>query len=230
MSLKKKIESWLPKPILYHYTKWKTKRNVKAWEEAGSPHFTLEGKSHEENKEGVVGIDLPATKEIKNQVIHGFRDQFQAHIFVETGTFLGDMIEEQRSDFKKLYSVEVNEALWEKAKKRFEAYNHIELLCGDSGDILQKLLPQLEAKTVFWLDGHYSGGITGKGLLNTPIRKELQAIANSHYDHIVLIDDARYFNGQDDYPTIEALEELMQELFPTYHFEVKDDIVRAYPA
>ena len=229
MSLKKKIEKLIPKSILYRYNKWKTAQHVKNWEAEGSPHFTLEGKSHQEKPDGVIGVDLPATKEMKNKAIHGFRDQFGIKTFVETGTFLGDMVEEQKAHFDYLYSVELNEALWKKATQRFKSDEHIKLLCGDSGDVLHELVPQLDAPTLFWLDGHYSGGITAMGLLNTPIAKEMEAVAKSPYQHIVLVDDARYFNGEDDYPTINGLQEISNKLFPDYHFEVADDIVRIYP-
>jgi hypothetical protein len=229
MSLKKKIEKLIPKSILYRYTKWKTEQRVKDWKAEGSPHFTLEEKSHQEKPDGVIGIDLPATKEIKNKTIHGFRDKFGLDTFVETGTFLGDMVEEQKPHFKTLYSIELNEALWINAKKRFRNDEHIQLLCGDSGEVLHALVPTLKAPAIFWLDGHYSGGITAMGILTTPIIKELEAVAKSPFEHVVLIDDARFFNGEDDYPTVDFLQWLATKLFPTYGFEVSDDIVRIYP-
>ena len=73
---------------------------------------------------------------------------------------------------------------------------------GDSGEILPELLNNINEPILFWLDGHYSAGNTSKGSLNTPIIKELVTIFQHPIkQHIILIDDARLFNGADDYPT-----------------------------
>jgi hypothetical protein len=229
MSFKKTLENLLPNWLLYQYTKYKTAKRVKDWEKAGSPHFTLEDKAYREKGEGMVGIDLPATRDMKNRAIAECRERYPASIFVETGTFLGDMIAEQAPNFERLYSIELNDALWKKAQARFVSQPHITLLCGDSAQVLRDLVPQLTAPAIFWLDGHYSGGITAKGLLHTPIMGELEAIASSTQPHRVLIDDARCFTGEEDYPTIEELQERCTQLFPDYKFSVADDIIRLCP-
>jgi hypothetical protein len=82
---------------------------------------------------------------------------------------------------------------------------------------------------LFWLDGHYSGGITAKGPLDTPIVKELDSILNhSVTGHVILIDDARCFVGENDYPTIDELREILHTERPRWVFEVKDDIIRIH--
>jgi hypothetical protein len=45
----------------------------------------------------------------------------------------------------------------------------------------------------------------------------------------VLIDDARSFNGQRDFPTLEMLRRLVARLFPHHYFAVEDDIVSVLP-
>lgn len=47
-------------------------------------------------------------------------------------------------------------------------------------------------------------------------------------EHVILIDDARCFTGQEDYPTIRALKEFVMKNRPDYLFEVKDDIFRIH--
>ena len=82
---------------------------------------------------------------------------------------------------------------------------------------------------LFWLDGHYSEGITAKGQLNTPILAELNHILNhSIKDHVILIDDARCFNGLDDYPTIDELKKIIVDKKPALQFSVADDIIRIH--
>lgn len=46
--------------------------------------------------------------------------------------------------------------------------------------------------------------------------------------HILLIDDARRFIGQHDYPTLESLERFVVKNHPNRISEVKDDIIRTH--
>ena len=115
------------------------------------------------------------------------------------------MVEAQRNHFEKIYSIELSEKLFNRAKKRFKDYSHITILHGDSGIVLNKLIPEIDKPALFWLDGHYSGGITAKGEKECPVPEELKTILKSSLPHIILIDDARLFNGTHDYPTIEQI-------------------------
>ena len=88
---------------------------------------------------------------------------------------------------------------------------------------------KINERAIFWLDGHYSDGITAKGDLNTPILKELEAILSHNIkDHIILIDDARCFVGKDDYPTIEQLKNFVYKRNNNLKFEIEYDIIRIY--
>ena len=79
----------------------------------------------------------------------------------------------------------------------------------------------------FWLDGHYSGGVTAKGDKECPILEEVNAIFKfKNIAHILLVDDARSFNGQHDYPTVEELTNHIKNKNNKYEVVVKDDIIR----
>jgi hypothetical protein len=130
-------------------------------------------------------------------------------ILVETGTYLGDMLYMLAPQFSKLFSVELSEHFYQKAVKRFKGNRKITLLQGDSGTELAKIVPQLNEPAIFWLDGHYSGGKTALGNKECPIFEELSIIFESKYDHVIVVDDARLFVGQNDYPTIEALNQFL---------------------
>ena len=81
---------------------------------------------------------------------------------------------------------------------------------------------------LFWLDAHYSGGPTAKAEVETPIMQELDCIF-AHpeaEEHILLIDDARCFTGENDYPSLKTLEGFIRDTNPGWSFEVKDDIIR----
>lgn len=78
------------------------------------------------------------------------------------------------------------------------------------------------------MDGHYSGFETAKGDLETPIKLELEIILNSEYEHVILIDDARLFIGENDYPTIEELKKYILSKNNSLTVNIIDDIIRVF--
>jgi len=84
--------------------------------------------------------------------------------------------------------------------------------------VLPEILEKINKPAIFWLDGHYSEGISVKGDKKCPIIEELDAIFNNKkLNHIILIDDARCIIVKGDYPTIEKLTEYIKsknELLP----------------
>ena len=51
----------------------------------------------------------------------------------------------------------------------------------------------------------------------------------SNFNHVILIDDARLFNGKNDYPTLNALRTYINQKKPNYVFQVNYDIIRIVP-
>lgn len=172
------------------------------------------------------GKPSPPPHIVKEMTVEEFRNKFQTEILVETGTYLGDMVEVQRNNFQKIYSIELSEKLFQRAKKRFNAFPHIKILQGDSGIVLNELVHELDKPALFWLDGHYSEGITAKGTKECPVVEELNAIFKSQFPHVILIDDARLFNGTHDYPTIDEINQMIKSSGKNYSLETKDDIIR----
>lgn len=172
------------------------------------------------------GCPIPPPPVVKQKTITEYQKKYGCNIFVETGTYLGYMISAQKDNFKKIYTVEISEKLHNRAKRIFKKYTHIKPLLGDSGDVMPDIMNEINEPALFWLDGHYSAGITAKGELNCPIWKELDAIFKKPMNHIILIDDARDFVGRDDYPTLKEVEDYFKKQNPAYKFSVKDDIIR----
>ena len=176
------------------------------------------------------GKPVPPPHLIKQEVVKKYSEKFAIKIFIETGTYLGEMIDAVKEKFEKVISIELDKKLFYKAKNKFSTNNHIEIINGDSAKVLFEILTKIEKPTLFWLDGHYSGGTTAKGYLNTPIYQELNAILSHKIkNHIILIDDARLFIGKDDYPTLSQLQSLVLQKNPRLNFEYKNDIIRIYP-
>lgn len=170
------------------------------------------------------GRPLPPPHFVKQLAIRDYRRRFSCTTLVETGTYLGEMVHAQKKYFKKIISIELSSELFRNAQKKFYGQNRIDLRNGDSGEMLKIIVPTLTESALFWLDGHYSGGNTAKGDIGTPILSELETIFRSSLPHVILIDDARLFNGTDDYPTLETLRSVVKGT--PYSFSVKDDIIR----
>jgi len=171
-----------------------------------------------------------APSPIKRKIIAAYLYKFRLKQFIETGTYLGDTLAYIAHDKSiQCSSIELAESYYQQAKVRFSAYSNVHLLCGDSGAILPNIVRKLESPALFWLDGHYSGGSTGQGQLDTPISAELQGILTSPIqNHVILIDDVRFFDGTNGYPHLDDLLENVREN-SDYSVEVSADIVRLTP-
>jgi hypothetical protein len=112
--------------------------------------------------------------------------------FVETGTFLGDTTEIARNMFEKVYTIEVKEDIYIKARNRFKPYHNVTCYLGDSSLLLGDICKTLDKPTCFWLDGHYSAGNTGMGAKGVPLYEELDLIMTyCKVPCVILIDDCR---------------------------------------
>ncbi len=175
------------------------------------------------------GRPVPIPQIFKRCVIKKYAKNFHSKILVESGTYMGDTVEDCKSLFKKIFSIELDNILFKNAKKRFQPDSHILIVHGDSGERIKEIITGINEPCIFWLDGHYSEGITAKGDLSTPILQELNHIFNHIIDnHVILIDDARCFTGEDDYPTIEELKNFVKSRKPYFQFSVINDIIRIH--
>lgn len=173
------------------------------------------------------GCPVPPPHAIKQQTISDHQNISGSQLLVETGTYMGEMVEAMKYTFNKVITIELGEDLYAKAVKRFKNDKNVSVKQGDSGEVLPAVIKEIKEDTIFWLDGHYSSGATAKGSKDCPIYKELDAIFEQNdYNHILLIDDARDFNGTNDYPTLEELQAYIHHRDPAYGFEVKHDIIR----
>ena len=175
----------------------------------------------------------------KRKILLGYKNKFDLEVFVETGTFLGDTVNTFKFDFKRLISFELSPELAEKAVNRFRNEKLITIVCGDSGKLLPQYLTDISGPCLFWLDGHYSSEFfigdefikTAKGDKNTPILEELKAILTHQIKgHVILIDDARCFNGKSDYPKFSDLKQFVNNLDPNLTVTRKRDIIRILPS
>ena len=133
-------------------------------------------------------------------------------IWVETGTFMGDTAALLAQGSREVFTIEPDKHLYQLAVKRFETSPNIHPIHGLSENIFPTLLPTLNGTVNFWLDGHFSGGITHQGPTDCPVREELANIEKyiANFGKVsVLIDDIRCFNPNiseySDYPSVDYL-------------------------
>lgn len=113
--------------------------------------------------------------------------------FVETGTLYGGTIFSMEPLFDKLYTIEYSEQYYNNTKKLYTG-NKIDFILGDSSKVFVGLLPTISEKCIFFLDGHWSSGDTGKSDKDCPLIEEIEQI-NSLFlnEAIIIIDDYRLF-------------------------------------
>ena len=166
---------------------------------------------------------------IKQKIVKEYGRKFNLDFLVETGTYTGEMVSAVKDNFKDIFSIELSDELCSQAKKKFGDFPNIHILCGDSSKILPEILKSNRKPCLFWLDAHYSGGITEKGGVETPIADELNEIFNHYIDgSVILIDDARCFNGEKDYPTLKWVRDYILSRNPSLNIIVENDVIRIY--
>lgn len=161
----------------------------------------------------------------KREILKKYAD---THVnFVETGTYLGETTAEMAKLYKNVYTVEVLEDFYLKARDRFSAIDNVTCYYGDSAIVLSEIIASLQGPTVFWLDGHYSGPHTGRSRkYETPILQELKTIfSRKERGDIILIDDARAFCGRKSYPRISKLNDFVRRK-SNFILTIQNDIIR----
>jgi hypothetical protein len=154
----------------------------------------------------------------------GYQRRFGPRVFVETGTFAGGMIDGQGP---------LHADLLDRARPGWHAGRW-----SGSARSARDAPPRTAAQEVLdslagprcWLDAHYSGPVTARGAIDSPIVREMEAIrAHPVAGHVVLIDDMRDFQGRDGYPTVDELTTWIRTVDPRGVVEVRDDILRWHP-
>ncbi len=215
--MKRILEKVLPSSLVDTLKEWKfnidSDKAIREWESSGKP--------------------VPPPSFFKNRVIREIKDFYKIDVFVETGTFLGNTTEIQRRKFDRVFSVELSDDFYNRAINRFRKFNSVTIMQGDSAVVLPEIIKNIKVPALFWLDAHYSGILggeqTSRAAKDCPIYEEIDAIFNHKQDHIILVDDAREFVGENGYPTLEDLKAYVLDKRKDYELRVEHDIIRITP-
>src|ERR1700733_9721227 len=158
------------------------------------------------------------------------QQNFNCAYFIETGTYLGETPAYLQSQFSKIFTIELDDNLFKAATSRLSHFSNVECLQGDSQDVLKRIVPQLDKQAMFWLDGHYSGTGTAKGIVSAPLLEELQIIGSSKIkDHVIVIDDISDFSAVEGNIPLSKVLEKLESINPSYTFYKKYCKVFALP-
>lgn len=139
---------------------------------------------------------------IKRFEISEIRDKYGIDTFVETGTMYGESVDfALEQGFTDIYSIEIEDVLYESAKLKYINNDNVHILHGDSSQVLPTLLSDLDKGALFWLDAHFPGADMGLRTYEScleldydtrlPLEQELTAIAkhSKNYKNVVVADD-----------------------------------------
>lgn len=176
------------------------------------------------------GRPAPPPDIVKRGLIKAYAKRFGCEYFVETGTYFGETVQFVLDTFNKIWSVELAPQLASAAQKRFAPHGHVQIIQGDSGQVLKQIMPQWDRSTLFWLDGHWNHDeVTARGDTVCPVLAELDAVFSGHPERdVILIDDARIFSGQGDYPSMTQLRDYVAARLKQHQFYVADDVIRIH--
>ena len=165
---------------------------------------------------------------VKQLIVKRHQARYDLQTLIETGTFTGDMVAAMLPYFHRIITIEYDPSLAAAARRRFAGAGQVTVIEGDSATLFSRALAELREPALCWLDAHFTGGATAGKEQTVPVMTELSAVAASRvYNHVVLIDDARCFGGENGFPTLREVREFCEA--HGGRVEVGDDIIRWYP-
>lgn len=145
------------------------------------------------------------------------RDRYDIRHFVETGTHKGYTTRWAASVFQWVTTIEINERIYRNTKEGLKHLENVYFVCGDSRLKLAEVIPNEPA--IVWLDAHnpikYDKSFSPDN--RCPLREELAALNAKHF---IFIDDARYYTGVGQWPSLEEIEMMLG-----YEVKVWNDVI-----
>lgn len=124
---------------------------------------------------------------------------------IETGAYLGQTTK-VISKSVAVTTIEIDPNLNVYLKSKFRK-SPVSVLHGDSAKLFQSLIKEKDYSTFFYLDSHFSGGITSQGQSVTTLKDEILGLRDFKglNKSLILIDDVISLNGINDYPEREFI-------------------------
>jgi hypothetical protein len=136
---------------------------------------------------GAVSFGIP------KKLVLILRDHFSIKTFIETGTYKGKTSMWASGMFDKVFTIENSKELFDSTSEKLKKYENIRFLFGNSAVQLKNVIDEIKQPAIFWLDAHWCGSNTYGSNDPCPLLAEIITIKQSVPNHIILIDDARFF-------------------------------------
>lgn len=171
----------------------------------------------------------------KAKVIRQYAREHGLDLFVETGTYRGDMVAEVLHDFRKIFSIELGLEHCLHARERFREDRHVNIAWGDSGNALGSILVMFGGPALIYLDAHCSGEDTYCNGGMTPVMKEFEAISRLYEAgvlderSVILVDDAKDFTPENGHPHLKDFLRKVISSLPNHDISCSYNIIRITP-
>jgi hypothetical protein len=171
---------------------------------------------------GKIPIDLAR----KLAAVHDITDA------VETGTYLGTSTRLLAEHFDRVTTIELSRRLAWRARILFATRRNVRVLQGDSGTLLRPAT----SPTLYWLDAHWSSGVTAGKENECPLLDEIRVTSPGHPNDCYLIDDARLFlepppppHKVEHWPTFDDISAVTREERPDHSVVLALDVIVIAP-
>jgi len=114
---------------------------------------------------------------------------------VETGTYKAKTARKLSAIFPTVVTIELDVALHAAAVQTLSDLPGVTARQGHSVAVLSDVAGDGAEPTFYFLDGHWSGGVTSGAEDECPVIEELAAIGTGHPDDCIVIDDAHMFTS-----------------------------------
>jgi hypothetical protein len=171
---------------------------------------------------------------VDEQLAADLRDELGLVRAVETGTYEGATARKLGNLFPSVVTVEQSDVFYARATEALRDAPHITVLQGHSAPRLAEVAEP--TPTLYYLDAHWSGGLTSGEEDECPVLREIDALRAGHPDDCVIIDDARLFaaappppHDPGQWPALPELFDALRSIRPGHFVTVLNDQVIAAP-
>lgn len=154
---------------------------------------------------------------------------------VETGTFQGVTARSLADLFVDVVTIELSPEIQAAAAQALSDLPNVRSVQGHSGVLLREVA-DAATPTLYFLDGHWSGGETAGVEDECPVLDEIAAIGSGHPNDCLIVDDARLFTSSpppphraEQWPSLLQVFDALRALHPTHLITVLGDQIIAVP-
>jgi len=140
--------------------------------------------------------------------LNEIKKDYNLFYYIETGTGSGFCLDIAINyNFEKLYSIEIFNEIYEKAKEKYLNVKNLNLINDSSENGLLKILHEINKPTLFFLDAHFPGADFGfttydstkEKNIRIPLEEEIKILKNYKIinQSYIIIDDLRIYEDGD---------------------------------